>query len=302
MRPFRHAATPPATSLCAQGRSARCQWHRHRSNALLVLLLLLLCSAPATAQLMVHPTRIVLEPNQRSAQLEIINNSDEPGIYRIALVNRRMDENGEFAVAESPLAGEQFADSMLRYSPRHVTLGPGASQLIRVMARRPANLAAGEYRSHLLFDKQPTPAPRGAPATPAAGGEIGVSLTALVGVSVPVIVRHGATTATASLANLALGRATSDQPAVLSVDMHRVGTRSLHGDLVASFTPAGGTAQVIGRAGGVAVYTPNTLRRLKIKLSPPPGMVLAKGTLSVTYREPAARGGGLLAEASLALR
>lgn len=273
-----------------------------RSGSLMscTLAWLLLCSTPASAQLMVHPTRVVLDRNQRSAQLEIINNSDKPGIYRIALVNRRMDENGRFSVADTPLAGELFADGMLRYSPRRVTLAAGASQLIRVMVRKPADLASGEYRSHLLFDQQPDPAARPAPATPGASDQIGVALTALVGVSVPIIVRHGETAATVSLGSLSLNAPTG-QPAVLSLDMQRTGNQSVHGDLAVSFTPAGGKARVIGRAGGVAVYTPNTLRRVKLTLDPV-GTMLANGTLSVTYREPSERGGALLAEASLSLR
>lgn len=266
------------------------------------LALLLLGSAPASAQLMVHPTRIVLEQNQRSAQLEIINNSDEPGIYRISLVNRRMDEDGRFSAVDTPLAGEQFADGMLRYSPRRVALAPGASQLVRLMVRRPADLATGEYRSHLLFDKQPDPAARPAPATPAASGAIGVSLTALVGVSIPVIVRQGATSATVSLGNLALSSGSAGRPAVLSLDMQRAGNQSVHGDLTVSFAPVRGAPQVIGRAGGVAVYASNMLRRVKLKLDLPAGLMLANGTLSVTYREPAERGARLLAEASLSLR
>ncbi|MDQ3269909.1 MAG: hypothetical protein M3Q11_06955 [Pseudomonadota bacterium] len=122
----------------------------------------LLCSGQARAQLMVHPTRVVLENDQRSAQLEIINNSDKPAVYRISLVNRRMDEVGGFSPIESALPGEQFVDEMVRYSPRRVSLAPGASQIIRVMARKPADLAAGEYRSHLLFAEQEDAAARSA--------------------------------------------------------------------------------------------------------------------------------------------
>lgn len=296
MQSLERATTTVIRSRIPHRPFARC------GSLLSAALALLLCSASVSAQLMVHPTRIVLDKNQRSAQLEIINNSDEPGIYRIALVNRRMDENGVFSAVETPIAGEQFADGMLRYSPRRVVIAPGASQLIRLMVRRPADLAAGEYRSHLLFDKQPNPGARPAPATVVAGGEIGVSLTSLVGVSIPVIVRQGETSATVSLGNLALTPAATGQPAVLSLDMRRSGNQSVYGDLTVSFAPTGGAAQVVGRAGGVAVYTPNMLRRVKLKLEPPAGLMLTNGTLSVTYREPSARGGGLLAEASLSLR
>ncbi len=61
------------------------------------------------------------------------------------------------------------------------------------------------------------------------------------------------------------------------MDVQRSGTQSCYGDLSASFTPAGGAALEIGRANGVAVYTPNALRHVKIPLNPPAGAVLANG-------------------------
>ena len=118
------------------------------------LSLLALC-APARAELMLHPTRIVFEQNQRAAQIELINNGTKPASYRIALVNRRMTDAGQFEPADTPAPGERFADGMLRYSPRQITLQPGTAQTVRVMLRKPAELAEGEYRSHLLFDKLP---------------------------------------------------------------------------------------------------------------------------------------------------
>ena len=262
----------------------------------------LVCSGQAMAQLMVHPTRVVLDNDQRSAQLEIINNSDKPTVYRIALVNRRMDESGGFSPIETALPGEQFLGDMVRYSPRRVALAPGASQIIRVIARKPVDLPPGEYRSHLLFAEQASPA--APPATNSSGsGQIGVSLTALVGVSIPVILRHGKTTAEVSLGSLALATPANVATPVLSLQLSRTGNRSVHGDLAVNFAPTGGGAVVtIARAGGVAVYTPNPLRHAKLPLLFPAGVARAGGMLHVTYREPPERGGALLAEASLPLR
>jgi P pilus assembly chaperone PapD len=54
--------------------------------------LLLVLALPAHADLMLYPTRIVFEKNQRAAQIELINNGSKPATYRISLVNRRMTE------------------------------------------------------------------------------------------------------------------------------------------------------------------------------------------------------------------
>lgn len=269
----------------------------------LFVLLLFLPVSHALAELMLYPTRIVFAGNQRAAQLELINNGTESATYRISLVNRRMSETGAFSEIDAPLPGEQFAEDLLRYSPRQVTLAPGAGQAVRIMVRKPANLATGEYRSHMLFAKQPDPKGRTSvesSSDAAADNEIGIMLTALVGASIPVIVRHGNTDASVALSHLDLRRP-ADKAPVLAFVMERSGNQSVYGDLTISFTPHSGSEQVIARANGVAVYTPNPLRRASITLGQLNGSQLTNGALRVTYREQAEDGGALLAEAVLQL-
>lgn len=269
---------------------------------LLFALLILLPLRPAWADLMVAPTRIVFDKNQRSAQLDLINSGSETSTYRISAVNRRMSETGEFSAIDSPGPGEQFAGELLRYSPRQVVLAPGAGQIVRLSLRKPADLPAGEYRSHLIFEK--IAATKGATsieAQDAPTGEISVQLTMLAGLSIPVIVRHGETAANVTLAGLELLKPVAGQAATLALVLQRSGNRSVYGDLSATFTPQGGAAQEVGKAGGVAVYTPNPLRSFKLALKPPPGLVLARGTLRVTFRDRTEAGGKLLAEAAIEL-
>ena len=270
---------------------------------LLFALFMLLPLRPAWADLMVAPTRIVFDKNQRTAQLDLINNGNETATYRIRVVNRRMSETGEFFAIDSPAPGEQFAGELLRYSPRQVVLAPSAGQVVRVMLRKPAGLAAGEYRSHLLFGRVPDAKGLTSIETQdkVGPGEIGITLTALIGASIPVIVRHGDTAATVTLAGLELLKHVAGQPRILAMVLQRSGNRSVYGDLVATFTPQRGAAQEVGIAGGVAVYTPNPLRRVKLALNPPAGLVLAGGTLRVTFRERPEAGGKLLAEAAIEL-
>jgi P pilus assembly chaperone PapD len=266
-----------------------------------LFLLLLLPQQEALADLMLHPTRVLFEKNQRAAQVELVNNGTEPASYRIRLVNRRMSETGQFSAVDSPAPGEQFAHDFLRYSPRQITLAPGETQIVRIMLRKPANLTPGEYRSHLQFDKLPDP--KGASSIETlkkSDRGIGVVLDVLVGVSIPVIVRHGDTTANVSLTMLELKKPAGEPP-ILALQLNLSGNRSVYGDLAVSFTPRGGVEQSLAKIGGVAVYTPNPLRRAQIQLQPPAGLELAHGTLRVTYQEPLDKGGKLLAETELAL-
>jgi P pilus assembly chaperone PapD len=277
---------------------------RLRKRLLAAALLFALPQGQVLAGLMLYPTRVVIEHNQRAAQVELMNNGTEPETYRISLVNRRMTETGEFLPVDEPRPGERFADSIVRYSPRQITLQPGEGQVVRVLVRKPAGLEEGEYRSHLLFERQPDPqGERSIEARrPDAGSGISVRLQALVSASIPVIVRHGKTDAAAQLSGLELLGPAAGHPALLALQLERSGNRSVYGDLVVSFTPRGGKAQTVARAGGVAVYTPNPLRHVKLPLRPPAGLALADGALRVTYREPAEDGGKLLAEAVLQLR
>ena len=278
--------------------------HRLPSLSLLVAALLPL-SALAQVELMLNPTRVVLAKNQRAAQVELINNSARPATYRISAVNRRMSETGQFITVTEPAPDERFADSMLTWSPRQVTLQPGSAQVVRLLVRKSEGLAAGEYRSHLQFEKLPTAGePGSAGASDKAASNIGVVIKTLVGASIPVIVRHGETDAAVALTQLVLHKADKADPGtipMLAFRVERSGNSSVYGDLDVSFRPRGGQRYVLGRAAGVAVYTPNALRRALLPLQLPGGATLTGGELRLTYRERPDSGGKLLAEAVLAL-
>jgi hypothetical protein len=274
------------------------------SRSLAQLMLGALCavtSVSAWADLMLHPTRLVFDKNQRAAQLELINNGKETATYRITLVNRRMNEIGEFSAVDTPLPGEQFSDDMLRYSPRQVVLAPGEAQTVRVLLRRPANLQQGEYRSHLQFDRMPEISTNSIDTIghKVETSAVGVDLKALIGVSIPVIVRQGDTSAAVTLAGPHLLPPQAGKGSVLAVDLQRMGDRSVYGDLVVTFAPNNGVEHEVGVAGGLAVYTPNDTRKIRIELHPQKGVELKQGTLRVVYRERLEAGGKLLAESTV---
>ena len=272
-----------------------------RALHLVCACLLLAPCMPVRAELMLHPTRLVFDKNTRAAQIELINTGSKPASYRISLVNRRMTEAGQFEAAETAQDGERFADAMLRYSPRQITLQPGTAQTVRVMLRKPAELAEGEYRSHLQFDKLPDA--EGKASVESKGAEstqIGVVLNALVGASVPVIVRHGSPGASVTLAGLALQRDDARRP-LLAMEFGREGGHSVYGDVSVTFTPKNGKPHQLAQVGSIAVYTPNRVRKATLTLEVPAGVALSGGLLEVSYRDRPEAGGKLLAQASLNL-
>jgi hypothetical protein len=117
---------------------------------------------------------------------------------------------------------------------------------------------------------------------------------------VPVIVRHGTTSATVRLSRVALQKDAAQHP-LLTMQFEREGNSSVYGDLSVTFQPRGGKPQTLAQVGGIAVYTPNRLRQAALPLEVPAGVALAHGTIEVSYRERPEAGGKPLAQATLDL-
>ena len=214
----------------------------------------------AIGGLLVAPTRLVFEGRQRTGQLTLVNTGSQTATYRISLVRLRMTETGGFREVQEPDSAERFADTLVRFSPRRVELPPGVPQTVRLQLRLPADLPPGEYRSHMLFRAIPVSAPEESVSSAPATG-VQMMLRAVYGVSVPIIVRHGALVAGVTLSDPRVESAPDeDPPARLAVTLNRSGDRSVYGDLTAVLLRDGQPDLVVGVAKGLAVYTPNTRR------------------------------------------
>ncbi|NNL06764.1 MAG: molecular chaperone, partial [Gammaproteobacteria bacterium] len=245
-------------------------------------------------------TRIVFEGNERTKQVNLINTGSDTGRYRISFVNRIMTEDGNFEEAPEDAPG-MYSDGIVRFSPRQVTLAPGQSQTVRLMLRKKRDMADGEYRSHMLF--QSLPDPEATDISKLAGGKKGLSvhLIPVIGITIPVIVRHGKLTSSVSLSDFELKQAnTVKADKTLSLKINREGSSSAYGDFRVYFTPAGGEPVVVGQINGVAIYTPLASRTVNIKLQTPADFKLSNGELHITYLKPGKdETTGLLAESRL---
>ena len=266
-------------------------------------------SGPAAAQggfgdVTVTPTRLVLEGRTRSGTLSLANTGSKKATYRITVINMRMTETGAFEeIPEGKaVAGEQFAEGLFRYAPRQITLEPGESQLIRVAARKPAGLAAGEYRSHLLIRAVPESG-AGQSIEKKAGEGLEISLAVIPGVALPIIVRHGELSAQATISDIAYTLGTSVEKPKLDFRLGRAGTASVYGDLSATyFAPKSDEGILIGEVNQLAVYTPNSYRLVTMQLFLPEGLELQSGgRIAVAYRTPPKEGGKTIAAAEMAL-
>lgn len=261
--------------------------------ALPLLALTMTGTALAGASVDLDPKRIVFEGRTRSAEITLFNSGDAPGTYRILLKDVRMRPDGSFEEVAVKDALNPARD-LVRYAPRQVTIAPGESQTVRVAVRKPAGLAPGEYRSHLLFTALPETeaAPASGPQGRAAPSEgVATNLKVNLGLSIPVIAREGELAAEASLVGPRLEPGPGGRSR-LAVDLRRRGTTSLFGDV--EVTRENGT--VLGAVRNLAVYTNLDVRHVTLDLTEPPGA----GPLLVRFRESRDKGGRVLAETRLA--
>jgi hypothetical protein len=259
-------------------------------------------SAQGMGGLSVSPTRIVLEGRQRTDEIMLTNHSSDTVTYRISFKNMRMNEDGTYEDIDSAESGEAFADNLIRFSPRQVTLEPGSSQTVRLLLRKPANLPPGEYRSHMLFQAVP-PADVGTDIEnlELGEGDLQVQITTVFAVTIPVIVVHGDLSATVGFSDVSFHQPdTAEEPPTLSMQLKRSGSRSVYGDITVTFVPEeSGSDRIVGLVRGIAVFYPYPSRTVNLPLTIPEDVTLKSGDLLITYRATPNDGGATLSDTSL---
>lgn len=259
-------------------------------------------SAFAAGDLLVAPTRVVFEGRTRSANVMLINKGTTTATYRISVVNRRMRDDGSFEKAESAQAGERFVGKLIRYAPRRVVLAPNAPQTIRILVRKPRNLAEGEYRSHLMFRAVPDMSK--ARSVERGPNETGLSITLvpIFGVTIPVIIRHGKLKSEVSIIGAELKEAKGSSSPKLNIRLGRSGDSSVHGDLEVDLKGASGATRTIGIVRGISVYTPNRTRIVKVPIKASDVAIVRGAMVTVRFKAIRNSGGKVLAENRLEVR
>ena len=233
---------------------------RHSTLAAVAAMLSFVPVTPASAQLMIAPTRVVLTPSQRSMELVLVNKGEGTAAFRIAIENRRMAQDGSMEDAPDTRDGELFAADKIRATPRQLMIEPGGRQTLRVSASDIGGLAPGEYRAHLRVMSAPVAEATTATPTESNDNSLSIQLIAVRSVTIPVLLRVGELGATATIERASYRE---QDKSILAVRLARSGTRSTYGDLV--FTEEG-AAEPAYRVRGIAVYVPNAERDVLIPL------------------------------------
>jgi hypothetical protein len=239
----------------------------------------------AQGNLLITPKRVVFEGSKRSMDLNLANTGQDTATYSISLVQIRMKEDGSTEFIAEPDPGQRFANSYVRFFPRSVTLGPNETQVVKVQLIKNNELSAGEYRSHFYFRAVPKPKPLGEEDKNKDTTTISVKLTPIFGITIPVIIRVGESTTKITLAELSF-KSLNDTIPRFSMVFNRSGNMSVYGDIAVDYISLQGKVTRVGVANGVAVYTPNTVRRFQFNLNRVTGVDFKVGTLRVIYSAP----------------
>jgi hypothetical protein len=241
----------------------------------------------AQGNLLVTPKRVVFDGNKRSEELNLANIGKDTATYIISFIQIRMKEDGTFERISQPDTGQNFADKNLRFFPRSVTLGPNEAQTVKVQLTKSNDLAPGEYRSHLYFRASPPEKPLG-DIEPQKDSVLSVHLVPIFGISIPVIIRKGESTAKVTIPDINFQ---TERDTLHSVDITfvRSGNMSVYGDVAVDHISPQGKVTRVGAVKGLAVYTPNLKRRFHLILNNVPGVNFRSGKLHVIYEDQSSR-------------
>lgn len=253
----------------------------------------------AQGNLLVTPRRVVFEGSKRSLNLNLANTGQDTATYSISLVQIRMKDDGGFETISEPDQGQRFADKYIRFFPRMVTLGPNEAQVVKVQLIKTNELTEGEYRSHFYFRSVPKAQPLGDEKNEVRDTTtISVVLTPIFGITIPVIIRIGESSAKVTLSDLAFEMVNDTLPRVQLV-FNRSGNMSVYGDLAVDYISNQGKITRVGVANGIAVYTPNLTRRFQLNLKKIPDLDYRTGRLRISYSAPSDVNPAKYAEAEL---
>lgn len=199
------------------------------------------------------------------AEVRMVNKSEEIKSYRISLQHLRMLQDGRYEeIKDGNKAGEKFLDDILLFSPKRITLKPNQMQVIRLAVKRGNDFASGEYRSHMLFQEEPSSEfkPENNIEFKAKNQNFTVTLRPLFGISIPVIITRGSLEAKVEIANINFKNSNN----TISFDLLREGNKSEFGDIII-LQKTFASEKEIGWLNNLSVFYPYKKRNIVINLS-----------------------------------
>jgi P pilus assembly chaperone PapD len=270
-------------------------------SGLILLSIITSTSVMAQGNLLITPRRVVFEGQKRTQDLNLANTGQDTAKYNVSIIQYRMREDGSFEEITDPDPGQNFADKFLRFFPRTVTLAPNEAQVVKMQLIKTDQLKPGEYRSHVYFRAVPKQTALGTKEVVKDSTSIGVRLIPIFGITIPVIIKVGASTAKVNLSDLKLDMI-NDTTTRLQFAFNRTGNMSVYGDILVEHVSPQSVVTKVGAVNGIAVYTPNSLRKFQMDMDKKAKVNYRSGSLKITFSTQSDTKPEKLAEAVLPLR
>ena len=226
--------------------------------------------------LLIHPTLVLLEGNDRSATINVTNRGDGDGIFEISWVDFAMTREG--GLLRSDGLADWSIQPYVRYSPRRISLAPGETQLVKIALRRQNELAEGEYYSHFrVLTVNPNEAEFSEDGEDTET-QTSVRVAARTAMAIPIIWRNSAEEPAADIESAELNTDTGQ----LQVAVKRKGMVSVRGYLHVLGTTDDGIETELADPTHFVIYANLDVRTVKIDLKPnvtaPPGIQIVYTT------------------------
>ncbi|ASJ75937.1 molecular chaperone [Granulosicoccus antarcticus] len=234
-----------------------------------ILFGLTLCLSFAVhADMLISPTRVLMDHENKSTTMVLRNNSNGSRTYRLSWEDKRATEDGGYnMVSES----EEWpsAKDMIRVSPRQITVGPNENQTVRFNWRPPADLPSGEYRSHLLLQVIPDISePTSTLGAETSQEGVGIQVFMQMSFSIPVVVRHDTEAPQITMESIKAVPTKNSQRMGLEMVFNRTGNASSFGKIsVEMQRDANSPVEVISQSKELSIYPEIDKRTFTIPLS-----------------------------------
>lgn len=251
-------------------------------SGFLVLSVFFTSIASAQGNLLITPRRVVFDGTRRTMELNLANTGKDTAKYNVSIVQYRMTEDGSFQEITVPDPGQNFADKNIRFFPRTVTLAPNEAQVVKMQVTNTDKLSPGEYRSHVYFRAVPKQVALGEEEAKKDSSTVSVQLVPIFGITIPVIIRVGESTAKVTLSDLKF-EMVNDTTNRLAITFNRTGNMSVYGDIKIIHVSTAGKETQVGAVNGIAVYTPNQTRKFRVDLDKNAKVNYRTGKLKITF-------------------
>ncbi len=219
----------------------------------------------AYANLVITPFVVVFEKNERFKEVVVVNTGGETRSYEMEWSFLNMTEGtGRYEAAEG--AGDAFdMTKHIVFSPRRVTLTPGAKQKVRLRLARPEDMPSGDHHVHLRFSAVAR-ATQNPVELDTKKPQIDVDVS--VSYAIPVILRAGDLPMEGSIGDVKLTR--NENSGALNAEIpltHEKGGAAILSHMYVYHIDASGQEELVGEVSNANVFPEIETKIYKVQLN-----------------------------------